>query len=47
MKAIIYRNMFGITLQVTAATPKADGNKPESKSDNNVSEPINNDTFNA
>ncbi|WP_419680115.1 hypothetical protein [Photobacterium kishitanii] len=47
VKAIIYRNMFGITLQVTAATPKADGNKPESKSDNNVSEPINNDTFNA
>lgn len=46
VKAVIYRNMFGITLQVTSV-PNADDDKPESKSDTNVSEPINNDTFNA
>lgn len=46
VKAIIYRNMFGITLQVTSV-PKTDDNQPESKPDENVSEPINNDTFKA
>ncbi|MCD9548823.1 hypothetical protein GLP21_09285 [Photobacterium carnosum] len=46
VKAIIYRNMFGITLQVTSV-PNADDNKPEAKADANVSEPIDNDTFNA
>ena len=46
VKAIIYRNMFGITLQVTSV-PKTDDNQPESKPDEKVSEPINNDTFKA
>ncbi|MEC6814389.1 hypothetical protein [Photobacterium toruni] len=43
VKAIIYRNMFGVTLQVTSVP----NHKPESKSDVNSSESIDNDTFNA
>ncbi|MEC6822841.1 hypothetical protein VXS02_05270 [Photobacterium piscicola] len=46
VKAIIYRNMFGITLQVTSVSNPNDSNKPKSD-DDNVSEPLNNDTFNA
>ncbi|MEC6797377.1 hypothetical protein VXS03_09955 [Photobacterium sp. S4TG1] len=46
VKAIIYRNMFGITLQVTSVSNPND-NSNEPRSDDNVSDPLNNDTFNA
>nr|WP_087843598.1 hypothetical protein [Photobacterium malacitanum] len=45
VKAIIYRNMFGITLQVTSVA--SNGNDQTPTSNDKLNESVNNDTFNA